>query len=229
AFSDGTELDAQGIRDKTVSDMKATGAVTGSRYEENYQHAQGDGSYTIYDSSDRSHYIDTFTFTDVNAEDVTFSQNAGQDLVMTLSNGETITIIDHFRGGSWDMEQIAFADGTVLDAQGIREKALIGGVGDDTITGYSTDDILNGGAGNDTLTGGSGSDEFVFGDGFGLDQITDFADGSDMIRIDITGLTFADLSISDNAGDAEVDIAGHGKITLSGVDASLLTEDDFLF
>uniref|UniRef100_UPI0027397D79 calcium-binding protein n=1 Tax=Ruegeria sp. HKCCD8929 TaxID=2683006 RepID=UPI0027397D79 len=124
AFSDGTELDAQGIRDKTVADMKATGAVTGSRYEENYQHALGDGSYTIYDYSNRSHYIDHFTFTDVAAADVTFSQNSGQDLVMTLGNGETITIIDHFRDGNRDMEVIAFSDGTELDAQGIRDKTV---------------------------------------------------------------------------------------------------------
>lgn len=50
-----------------------------------------------------------------------------------------------------------------------------------------------------------------------------------LIKIDIAGLTFSDLTITDNGGNADVHIAGHGTITLTGVDASLLTEDDFLF
>jgi len=109
-------LDAQTIRDKSVSDMKATGAVIGSEHAETYTHTVGDGSYTITDRSYVSAAVDTFVFTDVNAADVTFTQNAGQDLVMTLTDGEEITVVDHFRNNQWDMEEFAFADGTILGA-----------------------------------------------------------------------------------------------------------------
>ncbi|NNW63680.1 MULTISPECIES: calcium-binding protein, partial [unclassified Roseobacter] len=95
--------------------------VTGTRFPENYIHSLGDGSYTITDESSSPSTIDRLTFLDVTATDVAFSQNAGGDLVITLSNGETVTITDHFASTHYDMEEIAFADGTV----------------------YTPDDILN--------------------------------------------------------------------------------------
>ena len=124
-FADGTVLDAQGIRDKTVADMKATGAVIGSEHTESYRHALGDGSYTIKDYSISSVINDRLILTDLNAGQVTFWKNLGDDLVITMANGEAIIIADHFDGTYYDMEQIQFADGTILEAQAIRDLSLI--------------------------------------------------------------------------------------------------------
>ncbi|XDA98361.1 calcium-binding protein [Sulfitobacter sp. LCG007] len=115
-FADGTTLGSKAIRDKKVADMKETGAVIGSEHMETYRHTLGDGSYSIRDFSYNAGVIDTFVFTDANQEDVTFSQNADQDLIMTLMNDEEITIIDHFKNSNLDMEQFIFADGTTLAA-----------------------------------------------------------------------------------------------------------------
>ena len=123
-FADGTVFSTQDIRDKTVSDMKASGIVTGSELLENYVHALGDGSYRITDydpGSNSSH--DRFMFTDVNVDDVTFSYGPSQDLVMTLSNGETVTINNYFdTDGDYRIEEIRFADGNAYDLAGVQNK-----------------------------------------------------------------------------------------------------------
>ncbi|MBF9052618.1 hypothetical protein GTA62_21895, partial [Roseobacter sp. HKCCD9010] len=110
-FADGTVLDAQDIRDKSVADQKASGFVTGTASAENYVHGPDDGSYTIFDYAISGTVIDRLALTDVTMSEVSFVQNWGQDLVVTLGNGETITVTDHFRSNDYDLEQISFADG----------------------------------------------------------------------------------------------------------------------
>ncbi|MBD0865407.1 MAG: hypothetical protein GDA36_07290 [Rhodobacteraceae bacterium] len=58
--------------------------------------------------------------------------------------------------------------------------------------------------------------------------ITDFQDGTDMLRITAANTGFADLTIADSAADVVVTLDG-GTLTLTGVDHTLLTVDDFLF
>jgi Ca2+-binding RTX toxin-like protein len=80
---------------------------------------------------------------------------------------------------------------------------LIGGLGDDTLTGYTADDIIEGGAGDDTIRGGLGNDT-IFGDA-GVDTMfgeagDDYLDGDD---------TDGDTDLFDgdnvsNASDADV-------------------------
>ena len=71
------------------------------------------------------------------------------------------------------MEQIQFADGTLLDAETIKQLVLQGTPGDDYLVGYSSADVLDGGAGNDTLIGNKGDDTYIFGRGYGHDTIID--------------------------------------------------------
>jgi len=61
---------------------------------------------------------------------------------------------------------------------------LFGSMGNDTLKGMAGNDILLGGLGNDKLTGGSGADEFRFTAlSQGVDTITDFKPGTDVISI----------------------------------------------
>ena len=118
-----------------------------------------------------------------------------------------------------------------------QNNAIWGANGNDVIYGRGGNDHINGGAGNDnlrgqsgndTLIGGDGADRFVFWENDGNDRIGDFADGSDKIQFIRTGNSFSDLDISNVSGNAVIDY-GSGSLTLTGVDASLLDTDDFIF
>jgi Ca2+-binding RTX toxin-like protein len=93
---------------------------------------------------------------------------------------------------------------------------LLGGDGDDHLFGGTGKDVLDGGAGNDRLlgsidadrlTGGAGDDTFIFEDfedfipisGSGLDTITDFTRGDDVIdlsQIDAKGAVAGDQAFA---------------------------------
>ncbi len=246
-FADGTVLDLAGIAAKAISDQNGDGddvvrgstgsdtfhggvgndTLIGGTGADTYIYSLGDGSDTIKDYSTRSE-DDRLVFTDVNVDDVVFSQNSGEDLVITLSNGDTVTVTDHFDNTREQMEQIEFADGTVLDLAGIAAKSLLGGSGDDTIVGFSTDDLISGGAGDDVLTGGAGADEFVFDTqtASGADRITDFELNSDQIHL--SGGSYADLTFVDTGSGTRIEW-DNGSVELDGIAVASLTEDQFSF
>lgn len=61
---------------------------------------------------------------------------------------------------------------------------LTGGLEDDVLDGNEGDDLLDGGlGGDDILTGGEGQDSFVFTKESGIDTVTDFAAGEDILDL----------------------------------------------
>jgi serralysin len=116
---------------------------------------------------------------------------------------------------------------TLMGGKG--DDSLDGGAGNDVLDGGKGEDTVNGGTGDDDLTGGSGPDLFVFNAGFGDDNITDFGNG-DRIQFDseVFATPQAVLNASQQVGDDTVITAGTNTVTLLGVQASSLQEDDFL-
>ncbi len=126
---------------------------------------------------------------------------------------------------------------------------LLGGSGKDKIWGGDGDDLIRGGLGNDRLTGddrpggqgwGSrhnalkkwnkelgGSDTFVLAVGEGTDTITDFELGIDFIGL-ADGLAFGDLSIDQRGRNAIISSSDEDLAVLKQVNASDLTEADFV-
>lgn len=118
---------------------------------------------------------------------------------------------------------------------------LFGGNGNDVLDGGSGRDRLNGGAGNDTMTGGVSRDRFIFNtnraysqDDLGVDEITDFAPGEDLILLDTT--TFAalqDITTEFETVTSDADAAtAEGIIVYSSDSGNLYynpngSEDDF--
>ncbi|MFN6482142.1 MULTISPECIES: Calx-beta domain-containing protein [unclassified Nostoc] len=86
---------------------------------------------------------------------------------------------------------------------------LQGGNGNDTLTGGTGDDVLWGGLGNDFLTGNAGKDKYqfqangVFSTSLGVDNITQFEVGQDLIVLSKT--TFN--AVSNNVGQVLTDFA----------------------
>ncbi|RVT87169.1 hypothetical protein DXV76_03540 [Rhodobacteraceae bacterium CCMM004] len=198
-FADGTILTGQAIRDRSVADQKASGMVRGSAHVENYYHSLGDGSYTISDFSYDLAANDRLVFTNVNADQVTFDQNSGRDLVITLPNGETVTITDHFDGLYEDMEEIEFADGTILTGQEIRDRT----VADQKASG--------------AVQGASGRDIFVHSLGDGSYTINDFSyDLSVNDRLVFTDVNADQVAFNQNGGhDLVITLSNGETVTIT--------------
>jgi len=103
--------------------------------------------------------------------------------------------------------------------------------------GFAAEDSVGeeGGAGDDRLYGNFNWDIFVFEDGFGNDIIKDFNVPNRYEKIDLSGVSsitdFSDLMnnhLSTIAGNAVI-TDGSNTITLEGVNAAALTDNDFIF
>ena len=246
-FADETEWTPADLRSQLMSAMKATGAVVGTKYAETYSHALGDGSYTFSDD-DRDGNIDRLVFSNVNPADVTLSRS-GNNVIFTLSNDETVTLVDQLREDRYQIERIEFADETEWTPADLRTNLLLalatdgndvidgfdtddtleGGLGNDTLDGGRGNDTLTGGGGNDVLVGGAGADTFVFKVNDGVDTIEDFEDGTDIIRLTKSGLTFDGLTITNDDGDAVITYDQGDSIRLEDVSVDDLSASDFAF
>ncbi len=151
---------------------------------------------------------------------------AGGYLAPTLSNvatvGLTATMDDHPFLLSADTTFFFGSDG---------DDEFDAGAGDDTLTGGQGNDTLTGGTGVDTLTGGLNDDIFVFADGDGVDTVTDFEDGIDLL--DVSAMLVADSSgfviTGNSTTNVTVDFGAGDTVTLIGVSPITVDDADFLF
>ena len=228
--------------DEIFDGGKGDDVLDGSFGSDTYLWGTGTGS-DIIDERGYRFEKDTVLLTNLNSDDVTFSRSLadGLDLVISInSTGETLTVDEHFKGSTWGIEKVIFADGSVWDNNKILTEAWYRGTnGNDTITGLSsaTDEIFDGGKGDDVLISGSKYDKdvMVFRDSFGHDLITDFIAGKsygDVIRIDGTSVsTFSQiLGQAEQVGqDTLITLAEDSSIRLQGVDRTRLHADNFDF
>ncbi len=102
---------------------------------------------------------------------------------------------------------------------------LVGKQGDDTLIGNGGDDYLVGNGGSDHLLGGDGADVFIVATGKagkGIDTISDFVDGVDLIGLS-GGISFNDLALSNNTISFNDEILA----ILTGIDTTTLANDNF--
>lgn len=117
------------------------------------------------------------------------------------------------------------------------DDTLDGGAGEDRLQGGDGDDIINGGVDftpevdegqTDVMTGGAGADVFVFGEQSGRDRVTDFEDGTDILRLHGHVGGFDMLTIINQNGNLLVE-HDNGSIVLVGQAGLALTQADFDF
>lgn len=135
------------------------------------------------------------------------------------------TVIEDAKGGGGDDRLTGNAARNVLKGGG-GDDALRGGGRSDRLIGGGGDDVLDGQGGDDRLKGGAGVDEFRYARGGGADRILDFAEGETVVITKVKG--FAQLTISDDGGDAHVTARGV-DLTFVGVAAETLDAGDFQF
>lgn len=109
---------------------------------------------------------------------------------------------------------------------------LFGGAGNDVLSGNGGNDHINGGPGDDILSGGaSGRDWFVYDtSSWGHDTVTDFEDGVDLLDFHGSGLTFANLHMTQSGSDVLISTSDStSSILLQHMHLSQVTSADFLF
>lgn len=129
--------------------------------------------------------------------------------------------------GGIGSDQLFGGRGNDILRGGFGSDRLTGDQGDDQLFGDAGDDILNGDQGNDILTGGLGKDKFVLSANGGQDIITDFEDGHDFIALSGT-LRFSHLSVVGSGSTTLIQLRNTTLASLAGVDASVITADDFV-
>ncbi len=211
-----------------------------------YRFGRGDGRDTIIEDSWQQGETDRIELkagvlpSDVRLERVR-AVNGGQvsdDLKITIRDtGETLTVRNHFNESNRHaVEEIAFADGTVWDAETIKSRSLLGesgndelrgfnerddliegGAGNDKLIGLSGNDTLVGGAGDDVLEGGTSSDTYRFGLGDGQDVINEgYTAGTDVLELS-AGISPDDVTVRWTLqGDMAVRLPDGSKLTVRG-------------
>jgi Ca2+-binding RTX toxin-like protein len=128
-----------------------------------------------------------------------------------LSNGKSTAIefgtteSDVLEGD--DSENLVYGyQGTDKISSLAGNDSLWGGSDNDDLDGGTGDDELYGGEGSNTLVGGAGNDLFAIGVDQGVNRITDFVKGEDVIGL--TGSITADqLSISNQGNTVDIKLA----------------------
>jgi hypothetical protein len=145
------------------------------------------------------------------------------DTIWDAGGFDTVSAAGATSGVTINLNQGAFSSigltNNIGIAYGAEIEAAIGGSGADTLIGNTLDN---------SFTGGGGADTFVFDDDWGSDIVLDFQNGLDQLDLSDSGFLFSDLSIGNGVSGAEI-VAGTSTLLLSGIDASVIDEADFVF
>ena len=220
----------------------------GSGGNDVYRFGRGDGQDIVKDFTDFFTGVggnDTVELgVGIAQTDVIVTQGAsGSDFILSIvGTTDRITLVGSIYEPKDRIEQVRFADGSILthdqlfalSARGStgddqifgddQNNILSGGAGNDRLTGRFGNDILSGGTGNDYLTGSGGDDIYRFSRGDGQDIVTDFTDfftgrgGNDTLELG-AGITVNDITVS------QVDDGYSLKISINGTSDAVTLYD----
>jgi Ca2+-binding RTX toxin-like protein len=132
--------------------------------------------------------------------------------ILTVKEGKVVTHFALSKVNKIVVSAAAGNDKVTVAATVSKPCSLLGGAGNDTLTGGAGIDTIKGGLGNDLLSGGAGAD-LIFGEG-GLDVLKGGAGDDTLTDKGGAGDTIAgglghDLSDSDHQFDTESSIEQH--------------------
>lgn len=205
----------------TLSGGAGFDIMAGGVDSDTYFAGEGEGDDRIQDSGGANDLLRVEALSDIVS-----STRVADNLVLGLSDGDTITVANHFleanrveslsdgattvvlAAGLVGGDASGLISGTngneVLDGHG-GDDLLFAGGGDDWLIGGTGKDRLDGGAGANILTGGSGSDTFIFARDPFMDLVTDFQPGIDILAFSRASFGFDPMA---DIGDVLL-IGGH--------------------
>jgi Ca2+-binding RTX toxin-like protein len=220
----------------TITGGAGSDIMNGGVGNDTYIFATGFGSDTINENDATANNLDIIQFsTGITPAGVAVTKS-GNNLILTVSATDKITVTNFFAAAANQIEQVKFADGTIWSIQNLIDKAMTGTAaadtltgsanadtmyglaGNDTITGAAGNDTITGGTGNDIIDGGVGNDTFIFAKGDGQDTINEndaTAGNLDTIQF-AAGIAVADVLVSVSGNNLILSINGStDKITVT--------------
>jgi Ca2+-binding RTX toxin-like protein len=217
------------LGDDTLSGTAEDEDLDGGAGNDTYLIAAGGGEDWIYDEFGTADQIIFGTGLDHSTMTVERLDDGADGLWLVFSSGERIALygqmMDYGQGGEVGVEQLVFADSTILTRSDLAARLL----GSESTSGA---DIIRGLSSDDFLLGGSGADVFVFGESaFGADVIGDFNGLEDRISFDEDVLQDfeAVLFASVQDGSDVLISSGSGSVRLVDTALSDLSSDMFIF
>ncbi len=195
--------------------------LKGGYGDDTYLFNAGDGQDTIIESSG----ADTLRMGEgLLAEQAVLSRQRVQgydSLVLGFRDrADSVIIQGYFSLDSYQVEQIAFADGTVWDVAAVKAMLLAGTEAAQSLQAYREGSEIHAGGGNDMLTGDNGNDALY---GEAGDDTLDGSFGNDLL----SGGTGNDTLKGGSGNDIYLFNAGDGQDTIiesSGADTLRLGE-----
>jgi Ca2+-binding RTX toxin-like protein len=157
--------------DDTLDGGVGNDTLDGGYGSDTYVFRRGGGQDTInnYSYSDTTaNKLDVIKLEGLNPSDVIFSRTSDDLIIQIKNSSDYVRVSSHFSSSQvwgYAIDQVQFADGSVMTDAQIRLALLNGTSGDDSITGYDSADVLTGSTGNDSLSGRSGNDLITGGEG----------------------------------------------------------------
>ena len=174
---DGNDLLYGGTEDDLLNGGEGDDHLQGGSGNDTYLFGRNSGRDTVIDADGTIGNMDRIMVAADLLPSDTLLRRVGDDLVLSINGtNDRVTINDWFLNGRPEnrVESIQFGDGTLWDAEAIKEKVLQGSQENDRIKGYpGTGNVISGREGNDylygmelgdTLEGGQGDDS-LFGQG----------------------------------------------------------------
>ncbi|WP_293337888.1 DUF4347 domain-containing protein [Microcoleus sp. CAWBG58] len=156
----------------------------------------------------------------------------GKDNDLIVGSQGNDTLLGHFGddtlcGGQGEDYLRGDRNNDLIDG-GEGNDRIYGGEDDDTLIGCEGDDVLSGDLGNDSLIGGLGIDRFLLSVDSGIDTITDFEDGKDLLILS-NELSFSELAITQSNGITRISLISTGQVfaSLIGVSSTAINAADF--
>ena len=194
---------------------------------------------TVINDSEPNQSGDRIRFAFLSQSDVKLERAADDLLITVKATGETIRVTGQFApvvpfagdvllSSDKGIEDIQFADGSIMEIPEIMTAVGTGTDGDDHIVGTMHSDVFIGGKGNDLLEGGDDADLYVFNRGDGADTIHE-VQSTVLLRAADLMILGDDIAPEDlvfgRAGD------GGDDLTISVADGggSMLVKDQFAY
>ena len=213
----GNDTVNAGEGDDTITGGLDNDNLNGGNGDDTYIYNMGDGFDTITETSGADKIV---LGTGIALENLRFIRE-GNNLRILINNNvdQGFLLVNQFAGADTRIEQLQFADNSVLDLVNDsltfeqynggetingtdNDDTIYGRGGNDTIDAGDGDDTIVGGIGDDTLSGGYGRDTYIYNLGDGADTINETR-GNDIIKFG-AGITQDDLTFTQEGNNLKI-------------------------